>query len=178
VASIGDLERAGADEVVPEEFETSIEIFARVLALYGIPDHLIAREVDGVREAHYGTLRGRGGPDLRLDRLRHLGALHAVEMLEVRDGAPAVGGHPTTLDLRRTTGATVVAVIREDRVHFTPDPAFRFRPLDAVVVVGDPEALDRVRPLFATPDGEAPSDDPRHDDAAPPGDAPAKAPES
>ncbi len=172
VASIGDLERAGADEVVPEEFETSIEIFARVLALYGIPDHLIAREVDGVREAHYGALRGRGGPDLRLDRLRHLGALHAVEMLEVAEGAPAVGGHPTTLDVRRKTGATVVAVIRQGAVHFTPDPAFRFRPLDAVVVVGDREALDRVRPLFADSESDGTHDAPGNPDS----DAPAEAP--
>ena len=34
VAEIEELERLGADEVVPEEFETSLEIFARVLRRY------------------------------------------------------------------------------------------------------------------------------------------------
>lgn len=58
VSAMEELERAGADEVVPEEFETSIEIFSRVLRLYGVPSNTVQREIDAVRSAHYGVLRG------------------------------------------------------------------------------------------------------------------------
>src|SRR2546422_7053971 len=36
VVEIPELLRLGANDVIPEEFETSIEIFARVLAHYGV----------------------------------------------------------------------------------------------------------------------------------------------
>lgn len=61
VASIPELERAGADQVVPEEFETSVEIFARVLRIYGVQSDVIQREIDAVRSEHYGMLRGVTG---------------------------------------------------------------------------------------------------------------------
>ncbi len=61
VASIPELERAGADQVVPEEFETSVEIFARVLRIYGVPSDVIQREIEAVRSEHYGVLRGATG---------------------------------------------------------------------------------------------------------------------
>jgi CPA2 family monovalent cation:H+ antiporter-2 len=64
VSAMEELERAGADEVVPEEFETSIEIFSRVLRLYGVPSNTVQREIDAVRSAHYGVLRGSGRQSL------------------------------------------------------------------------------------------------------------------
>ncbi len=62
VRAIEELQRLGANEVVPEEFETSIEIFSRVLARYGVPGDRIRREVDAVRHDHYDMFRGRERP--------------------------------------------------------------------------------------------------------------------
>ncbi len=150
VAAMEDLERAGADEVVPEEFETSLEIFARVLRLYGVPSNVIEREVRAVRSEHYGVLRGLELPDLRLDALRHLGVHAAMDTIEVEAGSPAVGQSPTSMDLRRATGATVVAVVRQGRALYAPDPAFRFQPGDTAVLVGERDTLDRASAYFRT----------------------------
>ena len=43
VAEVEPLYRAGANEVIPEEFETSIEIFTRVLMEYLVPHEEIER---------------------------------------------------------------------------------------------------------------------------------------
>ncbi|UCF66489.1 MAG: cation:proton antiporter, partial [Acidobacteriota bacterium] len=51
------LEQLGADEIVPEEFETSLELAGRVLASYGVPEQIVRREKDEMREAGYGALR-------------------------------------------------------------------------------------------------------------------------
>jgi CPA2 family monovalent cation:H+ antiporter-2 len=153
VAAMEDLQRAGADEVVPEEFETSLEIFARVLRLYGVPSNVIEREVQAVRSEHYGVLRGLEPPDLRLDALRHLGVHAAMDTVEVEAGSPAVGQSPTSMDLRRATGATVIAVVRQGRALYTPDPAFRFQPGDTAVLVGERETLDRACAYFRAPRG-------------------------
>jgi CPA2 family monovalent cation:H+ antiporter-2 len=152
VAEIEPLERAGADHVVPEEFETSLQIFARVLRLYGVPSNTIQREVDTARGEHYGVLRGAVLPDLRLDDLKHLGVHATLDTLEVESGAPAVGESPTTMRLRQETGTTVIAVVRNGTALYLPDPGFRFQVGDTVVLVGVRDALDRAAAVFQADD--------------------------
>ena len=48
----------GADQVIPEEFETSIEIFSRVLHEYHVPGNIIANQIQMVRFGGYKMLRG------------------------------------------------------------------------------------------------------------------------
>lgn len=52
-----DLLALGADEVIPEEFETSIQIFGSVLRKYEVKPEDIDREVDAVRREGYQVLR-------------------------------------------------------------------------------------------------------------------------
>jgi len=58
---IDDLHALGADQVVPEEFETSIEIFGLVLQDYHVPVHSMAEQLERVRREGYALLR-RGQP--------------------------------------------------------------------------------------------------------------------
>jgi CPA2 family monovalent cation:H+ antiporter-2 len=148
VRSMDDLRQAGANEVVPEEFETSLAMFSRVLRHYEVPANVIAREVEAARVELYGMAIGPQAGGGQLERLTQLGIHHGVEIIEIEPGARAVGGHPVTLNLRHETGATVIAAVRDGTVHYTPDPEFRFRPGDAVVLVGDDEALARGRAVF------------------------------
>lgn len=148
VAAIDELKDLGADEVVPEEFETSIEIFSRVLRLYGVPRNVIEREVATVRGETYELLRGLQLPDLRLDALKHLGVHGALDTMQVEATSRAVGENPVTLSLRRETGAMVIAAVRNGTVHYTPEPSFRFQVGDTVVLVGDRESLDRATRIF------------------------------
>lgn len=67
VADIADLQRLGANEVVPEEFETSLEIFARVLRQYGVPNDKIRESADAARRDHYDLLRERGASVIPID---------------------------------------------------------------------------------------------------------------
>jgi len=135
---------------VVEEFEASLELFARALQSYQIPPARIAHELEAVRSEHYGLLRGRSHPDLRLDTLAHLGIHDAIELNEVEAGAEAVGQSATTLDLRRATGVVQIAVIRRGEPHYLREPDFRYEAGDTAVVVGTREALDRAAELFRT----------------------------
>ncbi len=54
---IDDLLAAGADQVVPEEFETSIEIFCLVLQEYRVPSGIIAEKAERIRKQGYALLR-------------------------------------------------------------------------------------------------------------------------
>ena len=148
VRAIDDLMRLGANQVVVEEFEASLELFARALESYEIPTSRIAHELDAVRNEHYGLLRGTAAPDLALDTLKHLGIHNALELVEVEDGAAAVDETARTLDLRQQTGAVQLAVVRDGQPIYQRDLTFRYRPGDTAVLVGDREALDRASALF------------------------------
>ncbi|MDE0556454.1 MAG: NAD-binding protein, partial [Candidatus Poribacteria bacterium] len=57
LAEVEPLYRVGANEVIPEEFETSLEIFTRVLMEYLIPNDQIEQFVAEVRADGYKMLR-------------------------------------------------------------------------------------------------------------------------
>jgi CPA2 family monovalent cation:H+ antiporter-2 len=149
VKSIRELEGVGADEVIAEEFETSLEIFSRVLRHYEIPSNVIEREVHAARMEHYGLALGTPEtPAAGLDALASLGVHRALSIVEVEPGSAAEGEHPAALQLRSRTGATVVAIARDGKAHVAPGPEFLFRARDSVVLVGDDDALTRARLVF------------------------------
>ena len=148
-----DLLELGANDVVVEEFEASIELFARALDSYEIPINRIWREVESVRREHYGLLRGKAAPDLRLDALRHLGIHDALELVEVEEGAPAIGGSATSLELRRRTGAVQLAVVRDGQPIYRRAPDFHYQAGDTVVLVGNPTSLESALALFRADGG-------------------------
>jgi len=141
VVEIPELTRLGADVVIPEEFETSIEIFARVLAYYDVPRADIDTLVDRIRASHYEALRGGDGAG----RL-HLGTVAGVpqmgvERLRLTPESPLVGKQLSATGLRTQTGALVLSVTRGDEEIATPGPQFRLAAGDVLVVVGQPHQL-------------------------------------
>src|SRR4030042_5822327 len=57
LTEVDDLIQLGANEVIPEEFETSIEIFARVLHQFQVPRNLIFELIERIRKGSYEVLR-------------------------------------------------------------------------------------------------------------------------
>ncbi len=152
VRAIDDLMSLGATEVVVEEFEASLELFAKALESYEIPINRIWQELQSVRAEHYGLLRGKAEPDLRLDTLKHLGIHNALELVEVEPGSVAVGETASTLGLRRQTGAVQIAVVRDGRPIYERQPDFQYRLGDTVVLVGDRKSLADAIPYYQAPE--------------------------
>jgi CPA2 family monovalent cation:H+ antiporter-2 len=156
VASMKALEEAGANEIVPEEFETSLEIFATVLRRYGIAGNRIRRLIEAAREHHYGMLTAAASERRAHAALtpRELG--FEVETVTAEPGAPAIGGNPVSLRLRSETGAILLAVIRKDSVIYEFEQGHAFEPGDTAVLIGVEDAIQRARQLFAADRGAAP----------------------
>ena len=148
VRAIDRLMAHGATEVVVEEFEASLELFARALESYEIPLNRIWRELESLRSEHYAVLRDADPGGLKLDALKHLGIHDALELVEVEDGSAAVNENARTLDLRRRTGAIQVAVVRDGQPIYRRDPDFHYQAGDTAVIVGDRESLERATLLF------------------------------
>lgn len=141
VADMEELYALGANEVVPEEFETSLEIFARVLRKYGITEGRIREMAEEARSDHYDLLRQRGTSMTRVDGfLSPVAARVEMETVTVRRGSTAVGRSLTELNVL-CRGARVAAVIRGGEVRYDLDGSSTLAPGDTVVLIGSADAL-------------------------------------
>ena len=134
VAEMEELSELGANIVIPEEFETSIEIFARVLEQYQIPDHLIDQQISVIRSGSYGMLRGLSLTQERLMKLSELFLKSTVAQVIVDENSPARNKTLRDLDLRHQTGASIIAIIRGENAITNPDPDFRIEQGDLIVL--------------------------------------------
>jgi len=141
VVEIPELTRLGANAVIPEEFETSIEIFARVLAHYNVPRDEIERLVSEIRASHYQALRPGARP--RLSLKGSFGALRQmhVERIILPANTAVVGQTIAETQLRSTTGALILAVRRGEDDFGTPAADFRLDAGDVLVVIGQPPQI-------------------------------------
>jgi CPA2 family monovalent cation:H+ antiporter-2 len=148
VAEIAELRRLGADEVVPEEFETSLEIFARVLRRYHVSASRIRDAAEEARRDHYELLRERGAAITRVDEiLSPVAASVSMETTIVRRKTAGDGSRVADLPLSRT-GATLVAIVRGGHATFSPPSDLTLRAGDEVVLVGAGDAVENARALF------------------------------
>jgi len=142
VSEIDELYAAGADTVVPEEFETSIEIFSRVLESYHIPKNIVDAEVKVVRGERYGVLRAAGPVRPSMEKISDLLTAGTAETFYIGQSCPAAGLSLAQIDLRAKTGATVIAVVRGDDSFTGPAADFLVEPGDTLVLVASHAAMD------------------------------------
>jgi CPA2 family monovalent cation:H+ antiporter-2 len=148
VSEIDRLYRLGANQVIPEEFETSVEIFARVLQEYHLPRNLISLQVDLIRREHYGALRGLRLQGKQLSELSQYLAGTAADIYLLLEGSPAAGKSLQEIELRARTGVTVIAVVREGKSTHNPGGDFVLAAGDALVLLGSHEGLDKATQIL------------------------------
>ena len=143
-----ELHDIGADDVVPEEFETSIEIFALVLRTYNLPQDFISMKAEQVRREGYALLRRSELPELA----HHLrgGTLTdaEVETCRIDDDSPAVGKTFGELAIRPRTGASVIAWTRGGITESNPNLKTKLKSGDIVVLLGSRLQIRRAMSLL------------------------------
>ncbi len=139
---VEELYNLGADQVIPEEFETSVEIFSRVLNQYHVPSNVIANQIQLVRLEGYKMLRGISLAEENIGRIAALFAGTTVDNIQIQPGSPSVGKTLRELDIRNATGATVIAVARNGEAVTNPGPDFQIKEDDILVLLGAHKELD------------------------------------
>ena len=139
VHEVATLYSLGADVVIPEEFETSIEIFSRVLQHYLVPAKDIERFAEQVRSDGYSMLRA---PVQRERTVLELPlADFEISTLRLKPGSELVGLTLGESGLRQRFGATLLAIRRGGDLLTNPDIQTRFQGQDVLVMLGKPESL-------------------------------------
>lgn len=143
MTEVPDLRELGADDVIPEEFETSIEIFSRVLREYGIARHVIQRQVAAIRSEGYQMLRMPSLPIVDMREIAEALESASTETLFVEADSIAVGKTIGELKLREKTGVTIIVLTREGQTDINPGPETRIQAEDVLVLLGGAEQIDR-----------------------------------
>ena len=149
------LRNLGADEVIAEEFETSLEILARVLHSFHVPRLRIEEIVQMFRGETYEAFRGPSAVPTNRELLAEILPALQIDTVEIDEASPAAGRHLAELDLRARTGATVLAIQREGKMETVPTPDFEIREKDVVVLAGSPSQILEAARLLEPPEDEA-----------------------
>jgi monovalent cation:H+ antiporter-2, CPA2 family len=139
---IDEFTNLGADEIIPEEFETSLQIFSKVLETYHIPLNIIMKQIAIVRNEAYQLLRKEGTLERQFSRLNEILAAGITETYFIVDDNPHIGETIGELNLRAKTGATIIAVVRNGKAIPNPSPSEKIRGHDTLVLVGDHKSVD------------------------------------
>ncbi len=143
LAEIDGLTKLGADEVIPEEFETSIEIFTRVLDHYHIPRNVVHAQIQVIRDENYSMLRGLPQTAKGLDRVARLLTAGTSDIFLVTDTCLAANRSVGDIDIPGKTSASLIAVVRNEKPFMTPARDFVIEPGDILVLVGNHASMDK-----------------------------------
>jgi CPA2 family monovalent cation:H+ antiporter-2 len=145
---VDELKALGADEVIPEEFETSIEIFSRALHRYSFPRNVILDMVEIIRSNSYTALRSIEVPRRHLfEQYEWLPEIE-IDGYRLSEGSPLGEKTIKELQVRKKTGVTVIAVRRGKTVHTNPEPDFRLKTGDFLLFTGDRENINKALTYF------------------------------
>ena len=139
VSEVDGLVRTGASEVIPEEFETSVEIFSRVLNHYHVPIDTIRENIDIIRSDSYRVLR-----------TVRLASESEIEACRVDGDSYAKGLSLAEIDLRARTGITVVSIKRKETVHELPSASFRLAEGDILTLAGRKKDMEAAATYLRT----------------------------
>ncbi len=142
LADIEELLALGADDVIPEEFETSIQIFSRVLKMFHIPNSIILAQGNIIRNKSYGVFRDVRYTQEAFDQIGQILAQGTIETYFIGPGNPIIGKSIRDVNLKAESGAMIINIIRKNQTITNPPSEFVFEAEDQLILFGSHSAID------------------------------------
>lgn len=136
------LIKLGADEVIPEEFETSLQIFSKVLRKFHIPLNVIMKQVSILRGESYSMMVKEELTTHPLINLNEILAAGLTDTYFISDDNPFVGKLLSEVNLRAKTDATIIAIVRNGKTITNPSGSETIYSNDTLVITGTHQAVD------------------------------------
>lgn len=142
-SEVEELYKLGANQVIPEEFETSVEIFSRVLKEYHVPGNVIKNQIDVIRHEGYAMFRT---PSLHREKLMEITSILSESVTDtffVGKDSPIAGKTLAEVDLRKKSGVMVIAVVRKSATRTNPPADFTIEEGDILAIIGSHAEMDK-----------------------------------
>ena len=147
VEQLEELGRLGVYEAVHPESEAGLELGRQALNHLGVGAGDIQRFADEVRRELYAPITRQDADDELLAQLRRASREIETEWFRLPEGDTVVGKTIGDLQIRSSTGASIVAVVRGEEVMPNPGPEVALRAGDLVGVLGTPDQRAAFRAL-------------------------------
>jgi CPA2 family monovalent cation:H+ antiporter-2 len=145
IKEVETLTRFGADEVIPEEFETSVEIFTRVLNKYLVPHNEVMSFINEIRQRNYEVFRSIPGmeTDNGITRL-HIPDVE-IAIVVAQQGKNMLVGHTIyESGVRSKFGVTILAIKRNNRYITEISPDVRIVQDDVLYLFGRADGIQKL----------------------------------
>ncbi|HEU4847392.1 MAG TPA: cation:proton antiporter [Rubrobacteraceae bacterium] len=136
VEQLEELGRLGIYEAVHPESEAGLELGRQALSHLDVPAGDIQRFADEVRRELYAPITRQGMEGDLLAQLERASRQIETEWVRLPENSSLEGRTIGDLGVRTQTGASIVAIVRDDLVLAGPGPDARFEPGDLVGVLG------------------------------------------
>lgn len=132
----------GIQEVTSPEFEAAIEMTRQALMYFNVPAHDVLRVASAIRHERYDFGEDQAASGLALmAQIGEFGRQLDFTWVGLPAGSPFDGRTLAELEIRATTGGSVVGVIREGALVANPHGEFRLERGDLVAVLGTREQI-------------------------------------
>lgn len=141
INEIDDLLAIGADEVIPEEFETSIAIFTIVLQNFLVPVDEIENLINSIRTDNYKLFQSQ----IQLPKALNPPKLPNFNLSCIRlkaDSGGIVGKSIKKADIRKKYNVNILALSRNNEMIYPISPDEKLLQDDLLYISGDPGSID------------------------------------
>lgn len=145
------LAHLGANHIVLPELEGGLEMVLHMLLQLGYPLRKVYEYVEAVRHDSYNT--DVNSPDEYRSLRRLIRAFDNVDIqwIDLAEPSPLIGQSLLQADIRARTGASVVAIVRDEQLIANPKSLTIFAAGDRIGVIGEPEQIEQVSRIIAQP---------------------------
>lgn len=127
----------GVSEVVLPEFEASIEMTRQSLLHLKVLPTEIQRHTETIRQELYTALLNSNEGYRVLSQLRGAEQQFDLQWIRLSQESPMANRSIRDSEIRKTTGASVVGIIRDGQLKPNPDADFILMPEDLVAIIGN-----------------------------------------
>ncbi len=153
VRDMKELFDIGADEVIPEEFETSVEIFTRVMNKYLIPHEEIEKLVAEVRSDGYKLFRSLSrNSEYQQSALSVFAPKVDIQSIHVCHKSVAIGKSIAEIEINNLDGLTLLAISSGKEIISKPAKNYVLRENDILFFLGQANKLNNIFDLFREQD--------------------------
>ena len=145
------FEKLGVIDVVLPEYEAGIEMTRQVLYNLHVPLPEIQRHTEGLRQELLCACSSAPEQFRTLASLRTAEQQFDLQWVVLDEESPLAGRSIQESAIRKTTGASIVGVIRDEVLTPNPEPDFRLEAHDLVAIIGTDQARTGFRQISLRP---------------------------
>lgn len=143
ISEVNQFYRLGANEVIPEEFEVSVEVFTRLLNRYLVPQDEIEAFASEIRQGAYDMLRPRPHLSTIQERLLNIPDVNITCLKALHSDNEVIGKPLSESKIRAEYGVNLIALMRNNEFVTDIDGDTVIEQEDVLYLIGEPEAIDR-----------------------------------